>query len=307
VTPIPSLPRLFGNNLTPEALENEANEQGGIFAVISDEGGVVDTLTGLYSNGKRTGLLPNKLIKAMQSALEGNDAGFRSQAGTALKNEATGEVVYTPPQILQEIEDYMKNLEDFINDNNVCAWDSLVKMAVIHHQFESIHPFFDGNGRTGRMINILYLVQQGLLDTPILYLSRYINKHKSEYYRLLQGVRDEGIWEEWIMFILLGVQHTSYQTIRLIHEMKRLMQKHKQAMRTELPRMYSQDLLNVLFSHPYTKIAHIEQELAVKRLTATKYLDAVVSIGLMQKMKLGRESYYINTDLMECLSNVHDM
>jgi Fic family protein len=260
-----------------------------------------------YSEVKHTGLLTNKLIKAMQSTLEGNDAGFRTQAGTALKNEATGEVVYTPPQSLQDIETAMKNLEDFINDNDVCAWDALVKMAVIHHQFESIHPFFDGNGRTGRMINILYLVQQKLLDTPILYLSRYINQHKSDYYRLLQAVRDNGVWEEWIMFMLQGVQHTSYQTIRLIHEMKRIMQKHKQVMRTELKSIYSQDLLNILFSHPYTKIIHVEQGLHKTRPTATKYLDAVVSVGLMEKVKLGRESYYINMDLMECLSNVHDM
>jgi Fic family protein len=264
-------------------------------------------LIGGFQVVKQTGLLTNKSIKTMQATLEGNNSGFRSQSGTTLKNDATGEVIYTPPQSLQEIETAMKNLEGFINDNNLCSWDALTKMAVIHHQFESIHPFFDGNGRTGRMINILYLVQQDLLDMPILYLSRFINQYKSDYYRLLQAVRDDGVWEEWIMFILLGVENTAYQTIRLIQEIKRIMQNHKQTMRAELPKIYSQDLLNTIFNHPYTKIAHVEEGSVVSRLTATKYLDELVRIGLMTKVKLSRESYYINTDLMNCLSEARDI
>ncbi|NBX03414.1 MAG: Fic family protein [Alphaproteobacteria bacterium] len=260
-----------------------------------------------FQQVKNNGLLTNNLIKSMQAELEGNDAGFRSQGGTALKNQQTGEVVYTPPQELQQIESHMQNLERFIHEDVLCDWDALVKMAIIHHQFESIHPFFDGNGRTGRILNILYLVKQGLLDTPILYLSRYINQHKPEYYRLLQKVRDQGAWEEWVMFMLEGVRATSYQTIRLIEEMKRLMLKHKNKMRTELKNIYTQDFLNLIFSHPYTKISHVEEALEVTRKTATKYLDELVRIGLLQKMKIGRESYYINQDLMECLSNVHGL
>ncbi|MDD3183404.1 MAG: Fic family protein [Alphaproteobacteria bacterium] len=255
---------------------------------------------------KEKGLLTNNLIKAVQAELEGNGAGFRSQSGTTLKNAQTGAVVYTPPQSLRLIEGHMKNLEAFIHDDSLCDLDPLVKMAIIHHQFESIHPFFDGNGRTGRILNILYLVKQGLLDTPILYLSRYINQNKGEYYRLLQGVRDQNAWEEWILFILEGVRITSHQTIRLIQEIKRLMQKHKIKMR-ELKNIYSQDFLNLTFSHPYTKINHVEEALHVSRPTATKYLDALVEIKLMHKRKIGRDSYYINLDLMECLSRAHTL
>ncbi|MFU8797374.1 MAG: Fic family protein [Gammaproteobacteria bacterium] len=254
-----------------------------------------------FSQVKKTGLLTNNLIKSIQAKLEGNDAGFRSQCGTVLKNEQTGEIVYTPPQELKQIEAHMQNLERFINENELCDWDSLVKTAIIHHQFESIHPFFDGNGRTGRILNILYLVKQDLLDTPILYLSRYINQNKPEYYRLLQGVRTQGMWEEWIMFLLEGVRQTSYQTIRLIEEIKILMLKYKQKMRTEAPKCYSQDLLNNLFSHPYTKRDFVEKELSIHRNTATKYLEELVSVGLLTKLKIGKESFYLNHRLIELL------
>ncbi len=260
-----------------------------------------------FSEIKKSGLLRNNLIKSMQSELLENDSGFRSQAGTTLKEQITGNVIYTPPQSLAQIENAMKNLEDFINDKDLSDLDALVKMAIIHHQFESIHPFFDGNGRTGRMINVLYLVHQQLLDTPILYLSRYINHNKQEYYRLLQAVRDQGIWEEWIMFMLEGICHTSRQTICLIEEIKIILQKHKNTMRTKIANIYTQDLLNIMFNHPYTKIAHVVDELKVSRQTAAKCLDAVTEIGLMQKVRIQNSNYYFNNDLIKCLSNVHDM
>lgn len=256
-----------------------------------------------FESVKKNGLLTNNLIKTIQAELEGNHAGFRSQAGTALKNEQTGEIVYSPPQELKQIEDYMKNLEVFINDDEICEWDPLVKMAVIHHQFESIHPFFDGNGRTGRILNILYLVKQDLLDTPILYLSRYINQNKAEYYRLLQGVRDHGLWEEWVLFILKGVQLTAYQTIELVEEIKNMMLNFKHKMREET-KYYSQDLLNLLFSHPYTKIEFLEKELNVHRNTATKYLNGLADIGLLHKEKLGKSVYYLNPPLVELFLKV---
>ncbi len=258
-----------------------------------------------YAIVKERKLLLNSDIKYIQQLLEGNDAGFRSQSGTALKNEQTGEIIYTPPQHLSEIQNLMKNLEAFINDDELCDWDDLVKMAVIHHQFESIHPFFDGNGRTGRIINILYMVKQELLRTPILYLSRYINQNKSEYYRLLQHVRDAGVWEEWILFMLEGVKVTSYQTITLIEQIKTLMARYKHVIREEAPKIYSQDLLNIIFTHPYTKTIHIEEEMQISRPTATKYLDILVDLNLMEKMKLGRENYYINHGLYQCLKNAH--
>ncbi len=176
-------------------------------------------------------------------------------------------------------------------------------MAVIHHQFESIHPFYDGNGRTGRIINILYLVKHGLLDTPILYLSRYVNQNKSEYYRLLQAVRDTCAWEPWILYILEGIEQTSRQTVQLILGMRDLMQYQKHKLRNELPKIYSQDLLNNLFRHPYTKIDFVMQELQIARITATKYLEELVGIGLLSKHKKGKENYYVNDALFELLLN----
>ncbi len=252
---------------------------------------------------KKTKLLTNNTILDIQARLEENKAGFRKLPGTALKNDRTGEIVYTPPQDPKEILSLMSNLEKFINDDELSDLDYLIKMAIIHHQFESIHPFYDGNGRTGRIINILYLVKQKMLYSPVLYLSRYINRNKADYYRLLQKVRDEEVWEEWVLFILEGIEKTSHQTIYLIQSMKDIMQKHKEKMRSELPKIYSQDLLNIIFGHPYTKIELVVREIGVTRLTAARYLNELVRIGLMQKDKKGRESYYVNVELFNLFSN----
>ncbi len=241
---------------------------------------------------------------SIQERLEGNNAGFRTQSGTALKNDYTGEIVYTPLQDYDQIVRHMKNLELFMNENELSDWDPLIKMAVIHPQFESIHPFFDGNGRTGRIINILYLVKQGLLDTPILYLSRYINKNKSEYYHLLQAVREEKAWKKWVMFMLEGVEQTSHQAINLVQNFKRLMLDHKSRIRSNLPKIYSQDLLNNLFSHPYTKISFLEKELLIHRNTATKYLNQLVDLGILTPHKIKNEVFYINHELLDLFSNV---
>jgi Fic family protein len=258
-----------------------------------------------FEKVKQLGLLTNRQILEIHATIEENNAGFRKQLGTSLKNDATGEVIYTPPQNFEEITALMRDLERFVNDDDCCDLDPLTKMAVIHHQFESIHPFYDGNGRTGRIINILYLVQQGLLKIPTLYLSRYINQTKADYYRLLQSTRETGDWEAWLLYILDGVEQTAKDTIILIDDIKRLMQTCKQTMRTERSRIYSQDLLNNLFRHPYTKIEFVMSELAVSRITATKYLDELIEIGLLVKHKMGRENYYINLPLYELLSNVH--
>ena len=172
------------------------------------------------------------------------------------------------------------------------------------HQFESIHPFYDGNGRTGRIINILYLVQHGLLGSPVLYLSRYINQNKADYYRLLQTTRETDNWEGWLLYMLDGVEQTSRQTTELITAIVVLMQQHKEKLRTELPKVYSQDLINNLFRHPYTKIEFVMDELIVHRNTATKYLDELVRIGLLTRHKLGKENYYLNDALYALLQNV---
>lgn len=257
-----------------------------------------------YQKVKKTGLLVNNHILEIQQALVENNTGFRKLPGTVLKNDLTGDVVYSPPQEEGEIRSFMNNLEQFINDDTLSDADPLIKMAIIHHQFESIHPFYDGNGRTGRIINILYLVKLGLLDTPVLYLSRYINQNKSEYYRLLQAVRETGSWEPWILYMLEGIEQTSRQTTRLIQGMRELMQNYKHKMREELPKIYSQDLLNNLFRHPYTKIDFVMKELQVTRITAMKYLEELTRIGLLSKHKKWKENYYMNDALFHLLLNV---
>lgn len=256
---------------------------------------------------KDSGLLTNRHILEIQGILEQNGAGFRKIPGTALRNDLTGEVVYEPPQDGRKVLSLMSDLEHFINDDAFCDWHPLIKMAVLHHQFESIHPFYDGNGRTGRIVNILYLVKQGLLHTPVLYLSRFINRNKNDYYRLLQAVRDQGAWQDWVLFMLTGVERTAIQTSCLIEGIRGLMLAYKHKLREERPKIYSQDLLNVVFSHPYSKIDFLVREMGINRITATRYLDELEAIGLMHKMKIGRSNYYINTQLFDLLVNAHDV
>lgn len=242
-------------------------------------------------------------IKHVQEILEQNTAGFRTTPGTQLKRENDGAVIYTPPQDGMAIVQYMSNLEQFINDDHLSQLDPLIKMAIIHHQFESIHPFYDGNGRTGRIINILYLVITGLLDLPILYLSRYITHNKGKYYRLIQAIRDKitdnaAEWEAWILFMLKGVEVTAEDTISLVKNIGRLMAEYKNVIRPDFGSKYNHELLNGLFYHPYTKIDHVVANMQVSRQTASKYLDRIVALGLLKKEKMGKENYYINTRLM---------
>ena len=248
-------------------------------------------------------ILTNNDIIAIQSELEKNNAGFRKVPGTTLKNAATGEVVYTPPQDYKKIQELMSNLAQFINDKKICDFDPLVKMAIIHYQFESIHPFYDGNGRTGRIINVLYLVMSNLIDLPILYLSRYITENKSEYYSLLQEVRNSGSFENWILYLLIGIEKIALETIIVIGKMRELIFEYKYLLRNNY-KFYSQDLLNNLFKHPYTKIEFIEKDLNVSRITAAKYLNRLANDGLLVKKKLGTGNYYINYKLVELLTQM---
>lgn len=260
-----------------------------------------------FNTIKNTGLLTNNTILDIQRIIENNDAGFRTQGGTQLVNQQNAQVVYTPPQTGQHIIDLMRNLENFINNDELSDYDDLVKMALIHHQFESIHPFYDGNGRTGRILNILYLSKQNLLGAPILYLSRYLNKNKAQYYQLLQDVRDktaeEQNWEPWLLFMLKALQVTSQDTLKTIKGLIALMQKTKHAIKSQLPKMYSHELINNLFTHPYTKVEFITQDLNIHRNTASKYLNQLVEIGLLSKHKLGKDNYYLNNELYALLSD----
>jgi Fic family protein len=245
--------------------------------------------------------LLNKHILEIQEILQTNKAGFRKLSGTSLKNSATGEIIYTPPQHEDAIISLMNNLEQYINNDELSDEDALIKMSVIHFQFESIHPFYDGNGRTGRIINILYLVQKKLLQLPVLYLSRYIIQNKGDYYKFLQGVRDNNDWEKWILFMLKAVESTSIETVKLVVEIRELMKQYKIRIRDNY-KFYSQDLLNNLFKHPYTKIEFLQDDLNVSRITAANYLNKLAEDGLLEKKKLGTANYYINKPLFEIFS-----
>lgn len=254
-----------------------------------------------YQEVIKTGLLTNRTIIEIQEIIEENKAGFRTQAGTALVNDRTKEIIYTPPQTSKEVLEHMSHLERFMNNSDLSDLDDLIKMALIHHNFESIHPFYDGNGRTGRIINILYLVKQGILNSPTLYLSRFINENKDEYYRLLQKVRDEEIWEEWLIYILEGLEKTAKSTSILIRNIILLMKEFKVIIKDRKPKIYSHELINNLFKYPYTKIDFLVSELNIHRNTASKYLESLVEIGLLEKSKVGRESFYLNKKLFDLL------
>lgn len=250
------------------------------------------------------GVIANNTLIAMYRLMKGRDDGFRDTPGTALKHDRTGDIVYVPPQNGSEIAAHMAHLERFINDDESCSLDPLIKMALIHHQLESIHPFSDGNGRIGRILNVLYLTRTGLLDIPVLYLSRHITRTKGEYYRLLQAVRDTGAWEEWVLYILGAVAATAQTTLGLVEEIRRQMATAKFRMRDELPHLYSQDLLNNLFRHPYTRIDYVVTDLGVTRQTASKYLDTLAERGFVDKHQAGRANYYINRQLVQLFLDV---
>ena len=241
-------------------------------------------------------LLTNRDIISIQEVLEKNKAGFRRTPGTSLLNARTQEVVYTPPQSYAEITSLMKELEQLINDPSYRDYDPLVKMAIIYFQFETIHPFYDGNGRTGRIINILYLILSGLLDFPTLYLSSYIIRNKADYYRLFQEVREKGNWEAWLLYMINAVNITAKDTIMLIEALRLQIKDMKHKLRTAY-KFYSHELLMNLFRHPYTKIDFVEKELGVSRKTAALYLNTLAKDGVLRKERVGKHTYFVNEDL----------
>lgn len=258
---------------------------------------------------EQQGLLSNGTLIALFQLLKNSSEVFRIGGGTVLKNEKTGATVFVPPQDGAQVQAHMRALEQFINDDATCDLDPIIKMALIHHQFESIHPFSDGNGRLGRILCVLYLVHAGLLDSPVLYLSRYINQHKPDYYRLLQAVRDAAgdaaasaaSWQAWVIFMLNAVAQTARQTVKLVSGMRDLMAETKRRMREDTPRLYSQDLLNNLFRHPYTRIEFVQRDLNITRQTAARYLRQLVQAGLVQEHSQGKHIYFINAPLVQLL------
>lgn len=252
----------------------------------------------------RTKPITNNLLIEIVKIITDRNSGFRNAPGTNLKDQKTGEVVYVPPQNFLEISTQMKNLERFINNIEVSDLDPLVKMAIIHHQLESIHPFFDGNGRVGRILNILYLISEGILDIPILYLSRYIIQNKKDYYELLQRVRDENAWEAWVLFMLEALESTAKQTISTVESIRDLMAEYKKILREKEPKLYTHELINTIFSHPYTKIEFIVESTKVSRLTASKRLKRLVNIGLLELEKHKNTNYYINIKLKNLFTSL---
>lgn len=260
-----------------------------------------------YRSVERTGLITEAVIRAVQQELVGNSAGFRAVPGTALLS-ADGTVVYEPPQDSADIRRHIANLICYINDPALSDADPLLKMCIIHHQFESIHPFYDGNGRTGRILNVLYLVAAGLLELPVLYLSRYIVDNKGEYYRLLQAVRQaDGVnaaeWEQWVLFMLRGVEQTARQTAGLVRRIAAQMSHTEQQLRALFGSRYRAALTTNLFRHPYTRASFLASDLNVDTATARRLLDRLVHDGLLEKQRLASSCFYINSPLLHLLAD----
>ena len=292
------------------AIENIVTTHDSIYKVLTESGfreeaakEVVDYRSAIwhgYEIIKEKGFISTNILVELQAMIEPNKTGIRKNPGTKLINSVTGDIIYTPPQRESEIRDLLKNLEDYIN-NFEDEIDPLIKMSLIHYQFESIHPFYDGNGRTGRILNILYLVLNNLLESPILYLSNYINKTKNEYYKLFTEFREKDNYEDWIIYILKGIEETSKNTIELIKKIQEEMNSYKVEFMKKLPKIYSDELLDSLFFEVYTKINYIETRCGVTRQTASTYLNGLVEVGLLDYEKVGRESIYKNTRLINLL------
>ena len=265
----------------------------------------VDAIMRGYHIYRQKEILSLSCIEEIQAIIECNTAGLRKLPGTALVNDRTNEIVYEPP-LPNEIPQLMDNFLLYFNDDSLWNADPLVKMAILHYQFESIHPFYDGNGRTGRILNILYLLHEGLLNYPVLYLSRYININKGLYYRYLQNIRDSNSaeqWEKYILFMLEGIMRTSRLTSDIVTTLRDMMVNYKYQIRDNHPSFYSQDLINVLFSYPYTRIGMLKDRLNVSYLTARKYLDVLTEDNLLDKLRLGRDCYYVNTSMIRVLTS----
>ena len=242
-------------------------------------------------------IITTNMIVEIQAIIEGNNAGIRKQSGTLLKNEITGEVVYRPPEIEREIRELLSNLEVYINSDDEI--DPLIKLGILHYQFESIHPFYDGNGRTGRIINILYLVLKDLIDAPILFLSKYIMENKSDYYRLLREVQLNNNWEEWILYILESVHDTASESLETLININKIIDKTASEIKEKAHKIYSYELVELIFSEFYTRISNAEKVLGVSRKTASNYLNVLVNIGVSELEVRGRENIYINKRLVD--------
>jgi len=247
------------------------------------------------------GFISVNLLINIANMINSNDAGVRKQAGTSLKNEK-GDVVYMPPQNYDDIIKYMFKLESFINADD--SYDPLIKMAMIHYYFETIHPFYDGNGRVGRILNILYLIKEDVLYSPILYLSGSIINDKANYYKTINNVTQKDDWSEYVLYILTSMVKSCYAELIAIYNIKILMDEVKEKIKSDSPRIYSHEFLNTLFIHPYVKTEYIENNVGVTRQTASKYLKKMVKIGILELVKRGNINYYVNRELINIFKNI---
>lgn len=247
---------------------------------------------------KRAVITTNTFIQIVNT-IKGNTAGIRTAPGTTIST-TSGKVIYTPPEGEQIIRDKLKNLEDFIHaDQN--GLDPLIKMSLIHYQFEAIHPFYDGNGRTGRIINILYLVYKTLLPMPVLYLSKYIIEHKDTYYRLLRNVTEKNDWQPWILYILDGTEQTAKFTVGLVENIRILLKDTVESVKAELPKIYSRELIDIMFEQPYCRVQNLVDAGIASRNTASKYLRALTDIGVLELHRVWKENLYLNVKLWKLL------
>lgn len=253
-----------------------------------------------YSTLQKGRPITIRLMEELFQIVKQVDGGIRKHPGTKLSNPM-GDIIYTPPEGEEIIREKLKNLEKYINDHFDKEIDPLIKLPIIHYQFEAIHPFSDGNGRVGRIINILYLIEKGLLTYPVLYLSKYIIENKSKYYSGLRKVTEEGQWKEWVLYILDAVEYTAIITKDKILKIREQFDFDVELIKNKLPKFYSKDLLEVIYEHPYCKIAFLEKRGVAKRQTASKYLKALSDIGILKAVKVGKEYYYINEKFLQIL------
>ena len=256
----------------------------------------------LYEGSKmvKRGMLTTDMAIHICSTIKGMELDIRAESGTTLKSRMTGEVIYTPPEGQKLLQAKLDNWADFMH--NQVEIDPLVRMAVQHYQFEAIHPFADGNGRTGRILNILFLVKHGLLNSPILYLSRYIIQNKVDYYRLLKAVTHDQDWHAWIMFILNGVEETCNWTTDKIKAIRELMEHTAEYTQTSLPKIYTWELVELLFKQPYCRIGNLVDAGIAKRQTASTYLKQLCDVGILKEVKSGRETLFVHPKYIELLT-----
>jgi len=250
-----------------------------------------------YEIIKRRQIISVSDIVRIQETIIENNAGIRKLPGTSLVNNVTGRIIFTPPQDYKEICFLLDNFCKYLNDKENSLW----KMAILHYQFETIHPFYDGNGRTGRILNILYLLLKNYLNSPVLYLSSYIIKTKDRYYSLFQEVRKKGIWENWILYILEGIEETSKLTLEKVKSIKNLLEATLEKAKKQCPKIYSKELVEIIFENPYSKIDFLVKKLNVNRKTASKYLKELEEARFLTHIQVGKEKVYINSNLMGIL------